>query len=92
MTGSDIFVGLPTGLEKSLIFQAIPVCYDFIIRKQKDEASSSTSTGLAIGDSLTENVIGIVISPLVPLCKNQVQLLSKVSVKAVYLTLDGKMW
>ena len=88
LTGSDIFVGLPTGFGKSLIFQAIPICYDFIICKQKGEASSGRSD-----PAPTQNAIGIVVSPLVSLCKNQVESLSNFGIKAAYLgDLDDAGW
>lgn len=77
LTGNDIFVGLPTGFGKSMIFQAIPVCYNFILTKNADSDNElSSSSPLAIG---------VVVSPLVGLCRDQVQSLAKLGVKAIYL-------
>ena len=64
LTGKDIFVGLPTGFGKSQVYQAIPVCYQFLVNKEP---------------------IAIVISPLLSLCRNQVQALTDIGMKAVYL-------
>ncbi len=60
----DVFVGLPTGFGKSQVYQAIPVCYQFLVNKEP---------------------IAIVISPLLSLCRNQVQALTDIGMKAVYL-------
>ena len=76
LTGSDIFVGLPTGFGKSMIFQAIPVCYNYILMKNSTDSASGLSSPLAIG---------VIMSPLVGLCRDQVQSLSKLGVKAIYL-------
>ena len=78
LTGKDIFVGLPTGYGKSLIFQAIPVCYNFI------RGQNSSASGPAIA---------VVVSPLVSLCRNQVQSLTEIGIKAVYLgDVEGEGW
>ena len=78
LTGSDLFVALPTGYGKSLIFQAISLCYDFIL------GQNSRSSGPAIA---------VVVSPLISLCKHQVQSLKEIGVKAVYLgDVEGEGW
>ena len=47
-SGQDVFVNLPTGFGKSVIFQAAPFCWDFLRQIQAGSPSS----------------IAIVISPL----------------------------
>ena len=69
-SGQDVFVNLPTGFGKSVIFQAAPFCWDFLRQIQAGSPSS----------------IAIVISSLSALMKDQLNSLSTRGIQAACLT------
>ena len=56
LKGEDVFVNLPTGYGKSAIFQAIPLCKDFVHTTTDTVAASACSASAA---SMHTNPIGI---------------------------------
>ena len=78
LIGRDVFVNLPTGYGKSGIFEAIPLCYDYLRNEEAGGTPSLTegtpgATGRQSGvrPSLQQS-IEVIISPLVSLMKSQV--------------------
>ena len=46
LAGEDLFIALPTGFGKSAIYEAIPLCCDFLRERQYfDGAASASGTG-----------------------------------------------
>ena len=64
LSGSDVFVSLPTGSRKSLCYWVLPGTFN-LLRK-------------------TDTSIVLVVSPLIALMKDQVELLKVKGMKAVY--------
>ena len=48
LKGEDVFVNLPTGYGKSAIFQAIPLCKDFVRTTTDTVAASAASTQIRV--------------------------------------------
>ena len=69
VSGNDVFVNLPTGYGKSLIYQLAPFVVEEVSRK---EGKNRTA-------------IVLVISPLVSLIKDQVKNLQKMGIKASFI-------
>lgn len=69
VSGKDVFVNLPTGFGKSLIYQLAPLVVEEMSRQ----------------DGKTRTAIVIVISPLVSLIKDQVKSLQKKGIKASFI-------
>ena len=65
-----VFVNLPTGYVKSLIYQALPTAFDVL---------RSSSGHIVV-------VVVVVVSPLVSLMDDQVKFLTSVGISAVNLT------
>ena len=72
LQGKDVFVNLPTGFGKSLIFQSFPLVVD--------------SLRLERGRCTVEHSIVVVVSPLVSLMKDQVNYLRDKGIKATFLS------
>lgn len=96
LEGKDVFVNLKTGYGKSAIFQALPLCTDFIRCSDTHHLPDSPPTspgsvpsspgGSASGSSRTGSPsILVVISPLVYLMKDQVKTLKSLGLQATYL-------
>ena len=73
LAGKDVFVNQPTGSGKSLIFQAMPLLYDYIDSDQSEISSEN------------HNAIAIVISPLVSLMQDQVAFLQSKFIRAAFI-------
>ena len=72
LQGKDVFVNLPTGFGKSLIFQSFPLVVDCL--------------RLERGRCIVEHSIVVVVSPLVSLMKDQVNYLRDKGIKATFLS------
>ncbi len=70
LKGHDVFVNLPTGYGKSLIFHGAPLCKDFLNAKKGIHTPRS---------------LAIVVSPVVALIEDQIQQLNRVEVHALHL-------
>ena len=81
LKGHDVFVNLPTGYGKSIVYQAAPFCWDYL----EALASDMAFTGDA---EIAEKHTAIVVSPLVSLMSDQVQTLNNRGIKARSLTQD----
>ena len=86
LRGQDAFVSLPTGYGKSAIYQAIPLCTDYLRMQTACTSSTTTSdftsptptAASGSGSAAWSNTsMIVVISPLVSLMKSQVALLKK---------------
>ena len=75
LQGRDVFVNLPTGFGKSLIYQTVPLCWKFI----RQYASPTTET------LTTASVVSVVISPLISLMQDQTRALNAIGIRAVYM-------
>ena len=73
MQGRDVFVNMPTGSSKSLVFQLAPLVEMWMFSHVLDSSS------------WLKDAIVIVISPLVALMKDQVNRLRNVGLKATYV-------
>ena len=71
----DLFVNLPTGYGKSLIFQALPIV-NRVLSSQTSESSESTCS---------QKDIALVISPLTSLMRDQVGRLNSLGISAISL-------
>lgn len=76
LKGNDIFVSLPTGYGKSLIFHGAPLCRDFINARKGIRGQRS---------------LAIVVSPVVALIQDQIHHLKRANVNALYLHGMGDM-
>ena len=74
----DVFVNLPTGFGKSIIFQALPIVY-----KYHAQAPNMLSSGSS-GSQPAKHII-MVVSPLNSLIKDQVNRLTSLGISAVAL-------
>ena len=77
LLGRDAFVSLPTGFGKSLSFQLLPFCAEFLLQ------SSSCST-----IAREELPLVLVVAPLTALMQDQVMKLNNRGIKAVFLSTD----
>lgn len=73
LSGSDVFVNLPTGYGKSLIYQMAPLVANELSKQHSRFPSES---------------IVLVISPLVALMKDQVSFLKSLNVRAEFVVAD----
>ena len=69
----DVFVSLETGGGKSFIFQAAPLCWDFLKTKRQPEAAP------------VQNSLAIVVSPINALIEDQISSLKKKNIPALHL-------
>lgn len=69
----DVFVSLETGGGKSFIFQAAPICRDYL----KGQESSSSS--------VNQKSLAIVVSPITALIEDQISHLTKKNIHAIHL-------
>ena len=72
----DVFVSLETGGGKSFIFQAAPLCWDFL--KSKRESPSQEG-------SPPQRSVAIVVSPITALIEDQISTLTKKDISAIHL-------
>ncbi|XP_070548878.1 ATP-dependent DNA helicase RecQ-like [Ptychodera flava] len=72
LEGQDVFVNLPTGYGKCLIYQIAPFCSDHLSDKIGVEGKSNLQ-------------VAIVVSPLVALMRDQVESLREKGINAIYL-------
>ena len=70
----DVFVSLETGGGKSFIFQAAPLCWDFLKAKRQPVAAAQVQKSLAI-----------VVSPINALIEDQISSLKKKNIPALHL-------
>ena len=93
LLGRDVFVNLPTGFGKSVIFHAIPLCADYLRRVDSVFSAELTgdSSGLEGVDDGTElqtkpSSLVVIISPLVSLIRDQVKTLRKLGLRAIHFS------
>lgn len=79
LKGHDLFVNLPTGYGKSMIFHGAPLCIDYL-NKLKVSATSSPSPPRSLA---------IVVAPVTALIRDQIQHLHGLSVPALHLQGPG---
>ena len=78
LLGNDVFVSLPTGYGKTVIYELAPTCIDFLATTDVDETIDY------------KPALAVVISPLISLMEDQRMRLRSHGVKAVYLNgVDG---
>ena len=75
VSGKDVFVNLPTGYGKSLVFQMAPILHAEIAKLKFDTAPSPAGKL-----HYTENPILVVLSPLLNLIEDQKQHLRKLGI------------
>ena len=80
LRGHDVFVNLPTGYGKSVVYQAAPFCWDYLL-------ALASNVDVRTSD-VAENHTSIVVTPLVSLMKDQVQILNSRGIKANSVTMD----
>ena len=81
----DVFVNVPTGFGKSIIFQALPIV--FSSRQHGDGVDQGQN--LPSQDTQPDKHIILVVSPLNSLMKDQVTRLHSLGVSAIALTSDS---
>ena len=69
----DVFVSLETGGGKSFIFQAAPICWDFLKAKEATDANP------------VQKSLAIIVSPITALITDQVSQLCELNIAAVHL-------
>lgn len=70
LRGHDLFVSLPTGFGKSVIFQVAPLCVDFL-RGQVDADEQEGVTLDDVSNKPTRHAVAVIVMPLKALITDQ---------------------
>lgn len=83
--GQDLFVNLPTGFGKSVVFQAVPIVLDYLNSQHGEHSSEPTESELELGDGVSKTLV-IVVLPLKALAIDQLKRVQQVGIQAADTT------